>query len=257
MTDRPPTVDWLDEGAATPLPELFDRHYLAFWEAELGADRSVREHELVMRLGGLRAGHRVLDVACGYGRMSIPLAAVGVEVTGLDLSEQLLDEARSRASSAGVSPRFLAGDMRDLSGFTGFDSVLLWFTSFGYFDDETNARVLREARNCLAPGGRLLMETRHWDRMQRRFDPVTVRSAGDDLLIEHHTYEAATGIQWTRQTLVVDGTHHRRVSSVRRYGFPELAALCRAAGFRSVEGFDESGEPLGPDSDRCVVVAVR
>lgn len=243
--------------APTPLPELFDRHYLRFWQEELGADRLEREHELVLRLGALRPGHRVLDVACGYGRMSIGLAAAGVDVTGVDISEQLLSEARSRARDSGAASRFLHADMRDLAEFSGFDCALLWFTSFGYFDDETNERVLREVWNCLATGGRLLIETRHWDSMQRRFDPLTVRTSGDDLLIERHRYDALTGVQETRQTLIVDGKRSERVAVLRRYGFPELRALCRMIGFRSVEGFDELGGPLTPESHRCVIVAVK
>ncbi|WP_035849854.1 class I SAM-dependent methyltransferase [Kitasatospora azatica] len=241
----------------TPLTELFDRHYLAFWQRELGADRLEREQGLAVRLGALAPGDRVLDVACGYGRMSIGLAAAGMDVTGVDISEQLLAEARVRAAAAGVEVAFRPADMLDLDGFSGFDCALLWFTSFGYFDDTDNERVLRQVFDCLAPGGRLLLETRHWDRMRRRFDPVTVRTAGEDTLIEHHSYDAQTGVQRTQQTLLVSGRRLERVGVLRRYGVPELRALCRGVGFSSATAYDGFGELLGPDSDRCVLVAVK
>lgn len=241
----------------TPLPELFDEHYLRFWEPELGDERLARESALALRLGRFSPGGRVLDIACGYGRMSAALAEHGVEVTGLDASDALLGEARRRVDGKAHPPRFVRGDMRDLSMFEGFDGALLWFTSFGYFNHDENRLVLAQAANCLRPGGRLLLETRHWDGMRRRFEPTTVRSRGDDLLVERHSYDPETGVQSTAQTLLVGRRRLERSAAVRRYGFPELRAMCLDAGFRSVSGFDQNGGPLEPESERCVLVAVR
>lgn len=241
----------------TPLEELFDEHYLRFWAAELEGGRLERELELVRRLGGLGAGARLLDIACGFGRMTVGLARAGIEVTGVDLSPPLLAEARRRAATAGVEPRLLRGDMRDLGAIGEFDCALLWFTSFGYFDDAENRRVLEGAWHRLAPGGRLLIETRHWDRMARRFEPTTVRWSGEDVLVERHRYDPLSGVQHTSATLIVGGTRHERRSRLRRYGAPELRALCLAAGFASVDAVDEHGERLGAESERCVLVAER
>jgi SAM-dependent methyltransferase len=149
------------------------------------------------------------------------------------------------------------GDMRDLGEIGQFDCALLWFTSFGYFGDAENLRVLEEARRCLAPGGRLLMETRHWDRMGRRFEPTTVRRSGEDMLVEHHSYDSLTGVQLTSATIVAGATRCQRSARLRRYGVPELRALCLVAGFAGVEAFDETAAPLDADSERAVLVAER
>jgi SAM-dependent methyltransferase len=239
------------------LAELFDEHYLRFWAAELEGARLKREIEVVRCLGGLGAGDRALDIACGFGRMTIGLAQAGVETTGIDLSPPLLAEARRRAETVEVRPRLLQGDMRDLGDIGEFDCALLWFTSFGYFSDAENRCVLEEARRCLRPGGKLLIETRHWDRMDRCFEPTTVRLAGGDRLTEHHRYDPLTGVQHTSATLVVGETRRERSSRLRRYGVPELRALCLEAGFAVVDAFDEHGEPLTPKSERCVLVAER
>lgn len=241
----------------TPLEELFDDQYLRFWAAELEGARVEREVELVRELGRLAPGDRVLDLACGFGRIAIPLAGSGLDVTGVDLSPSLLAEARRRSEAADVRPRLLRGDMRDLGEIGEFDCVLLWFTSFGYFDDAENRHVLGEARRCLVPGGRLLVESRHWDRAWRRFEPTTVRTAGADLLVERHSYDPLTGVQHTEATLIVAGERHRRHSRLRRYGAPELRALCLDLGFGAVEAFDENGRTLGPESERCMLVAER
>ena len=86
------------------------------------------------------AGQRVLDVCCGQGRISNPLALMGHQVLGVDRDGGALDLARSNASR---NARYLEMDMRDVEKVPGeFDAVLCWWQSFGYFDDATNADVL-------------------------------------------------------------------------------------------------------------------
>lgn len=242
----------------SPIEELFDLLYLRFWEGELEGERLARDVALARELAALPPSGRVLDLACGFGRLTTELARAGLRVVGLDRSPDMLCEGSRRAAAEdtgpGPAPRFVRGDMRDELG-GPFDAVLLWFTSFGYFGDEQDQLVLCRAREALAPGGRLLIETRHWDRMAREFDPTTLRSHGDDWMIEHHRYDPETGVQETAQTLVVDGERIERTSSVRRYGFPELRQKCLSAGFAQVQGFDEHGERLSQDSKRCIVVA--
>jgi NDP-sugar pyrophosphorylase family protein/SAM-dependent methyltransferase len=240
----------------SPLAELFDQRYLQFWGGELAGERLARDVRLVRMLGAFANGQEVLDLACGYGRLSNELQRTGLRVTGMDLSKDLLREARRRAEEAGLATTFVRGDMR-LPILGTYDAVLLWFTSFGYFGHADNVRVLRNVHAALRPGGVLLLETRHWDRMERRFEPTTVRASGADWLIERHTYLPETGIQETYQTLLLDGRPVERTSSVRRYGFPELRELCRAVGFDEVLGLDEQGTRLAVDSDRCIVVARR
>jgi len=105
-------------------------------------------------------GSDLLDLACGHGRIAKRLAARGVRVTGLDATALFLDRARAQAAAAGLEVEYVQGDMRSLPWpERSFDRVISWFTSFGYFADDENRRVLREACRVLRPGGTLLIET--------------------------------------------------------------------------------------------------
>ena len=96
----------------------------------------------------------VLELACGTGRLTIPLAAAGVDVTGLDLAGPMLARARAKAAAAGVKPRFVKGDARSFS-LGRFKLIFIAFNSMQHLAAREDIEGLFSsvARN-LAPGGR-------------------------------------------------------------------------------------------------------
>src|SRR5262245_30591864 len=81
-------------------------------------------------------GRDVLDLCCGPGRLSVPLAQKGFRVTGVDRTQFLLRKAKARAKTANVSIEWVGKDMRDFVRPRVFDAVISMFTSFGYFDNK-------------------------------------------------------------------------------------------------------------------------
>lgn len=99
----------------------------------------------------LQPGDRVLDLACGKGRHSIYLSKKGCRVTGLDLSPENIEQAKSFETP---DLTFAVHDMRETYPGGKFDFVLNLFTSFGYFENtEDNRRVLKSVHQMLVPGG--------------------------------------------------------------------------------------------------------
>lgn len=106
---------------------------------------------LVERLG-ISADERVLDVACGTGNVSIPAAATGAKVTGLDISPKLLEDAKRNAENAGVEIEFIEGDAQDLPfDDNTFDVVT---STFGCMFAPDHAKTAAEIVRVLRPGGR-------------------------------------------------------------------------------------------------------
>jgi len=103
-------------------------------------------------------GMRILDIGCGIGRHSIELARRGYNVTGIDLSECMLNKARQKASEAGVSVRFLHGDARKLNFSNEFDlAIMLCEGGFCLMEtDEMNYAILQSGVNALRPGGKFI-----------------------------------------------------------------------------------------------------
>ena len=110
--------------------------------------------EFVDRLN-IAPGSRVLDVACGTGNVSIPLARRGALVTGLDIAANLLVQARERAAAEGVAIQFDEGDAEQLPyANDSFDAVV---TMFGAMFAPRPEVVVAEFARVLKPGGLLAM----------------------------------------------------------------------------------------------------
>ncbi len=99
-------ADWFEEffGGlyAKVLPKVFDER------------QTMQDVRTVKRLLGLREGRRVLDIPCGMGRLSIPVARMGIVMTGLDLTESYVRRARRDAKRESLGVRFLHGDMGEI-----------------------------------------------------------------------------------------------------------------------------------------------
>ena len=111
--------------------------------------------DLLAARGVVRAGERVLDLACGAGRHAAALARLAARAVGFDLSLTLLRAAQRRGTGA-----LVRGDMRVLAfRDRTFDAVVNLFTSFGYFESVgEDAAMLREVARVLRPGGHALFD---------------------------------------------------------------------------------------------------
>lgn len=150
------------------------------------ASREVRK---MIRWLGLPPGSEVLDLCCGMGRHSLALAEAGFRVTGLDLSEALLEEAKKADHGRRVT--WVRGDMRKLPFDNHrFEAVVNLFTSFGYFaEDGENGQVLREIRRVLKDGGPFLIDYLNPEHVVRNLVPFSERTVSGVKIREYRSVE--------------------------------------------------------------------
>jgi SAM-dependent methyltransferase len=203
-------------------------------------------------------GRRALDLCCGPGRCSIALAQLGFSVTGVDRTKLLLDRARSRARRAGARVEWVQADMRDFIREEAFDLTLSMFTSFGYFDDKEEDRVvLSNVLASLKPGGVLVMELVGKEFLAGGFQPVTMDELpdGSRLVHRHEIFDDWTRLrnEWVliRQGRTRTFTFHHTI-----YSGQELKDRLLGAGFADVKLYGSlEGDPYGLDAQRLVAVA--
>lgn len=97
---------------------------------------------------------RILDVACGEGTFALAMARVGIKVTGIDLSPDMLALARQKAVKEGIIVEFLNQDMRLFSFDSEFDVATCWYDSLNYIlKTEELTKTFANIRQALVPGG--------------------------------------------------------------------------------------------------------
>ena len=212
----------------------------------------------LIELLGIEPGARILDLACGSGRFALPLAQRGFRVVGLDLSSAYLKRGRAKAAERGLEVRFVQGDMRALPFKEAFDAVVNLFTSFGYFEDESDhLRVLQEVRRSLKPGGRFLLEMANRDGLVRRFQAHDWHEFPDFLALEERAFIAERDRIETRWVKVYpDGRRKEYTSSLRLFTLRELIELFSQAGLKVLGRYGTlQGDPWSWEAPRLVLVA--
>ena len=215
--------------------------------------------ESILKLVGFN-GVTILDLCCGPGRCSIVLAKKGFSVTGVDLSPFLLDKAKERAKSEGLSVEWVLEDMRRFIRQDSYDLVLNMFTSFGYFDDKSDDLVVLEnVFTSLKPGGAFLIDVMGKERLAKIFQPTVsnVLSDGTMIVQRPEIYDDWTRVKndWT----IIKGdraktfTFHHTV-----YSGQELKDRMEQSGFKSIKlygGLD--GSAYDSNAERLVIVGFK
>jgi SAM-dependent methyltransferase len=186
-------------------------------------------------------------------------------VVGLDAAAPVLAHARARAADEDLSVSFVQGDMRALTFEGRFDLVLVMNSSVGFFDDAANAAVIAGCARALAPGGRLLLQCinpyqieAYLRDFRNGWYPIgagyVLREASFDPL----SATLQIGYRYLDPAQALNVAHPG--DRIRLYGFPELAAMLRAAGLRPLSAFGDATlppAPLAEGSQWQVVVGVR
>ena len=204
----------------------------------------------------LAGGGAVLELGIGTGRLALPLARAGVEVHGVDASEDML--ARLRAKPGGAEIPVVAGDFSDVSVPGTFSLVVLAAnTIFALPDQDAQVRCFANAASHLAPDGRFVVEAWIPDPIDFARGPTVraraVSSARVALVVAEHD-PVGQRIETTQVHLSPSGVRLHPVN--HRYAWPsELDLMARLAGLRLQQrwsGWDRA--PFGADSTSHVSV---
>ncbi len=187
---------------------------------------------------------RVLDLNCGIGRHSIELGKRGINVLGTDLSPAYIEIARKRAQKRKVENkvRFKVVDMRQiqsaLSNEEPFDGIFCLWTSFGFYDDDTNDDILRQCLKLVKPGAFFALDIVNRDWLLRNFSERSFERIKDRLILYERQFDSQTSRhkdKWTfmRQiddkTFMLDGDFQL---DLRVWNMHELILLFRRTGWK-------------------------
>ncbi|MBL6935617.1 MAG: methyltransferase domain-containing protein [Alphaproteobacteria bacterium] len=187
----------------------------------------------------------VLDLGCGTGGHVLPLSARGYGMTGVDLSQTMLNQARRKAEEADSGAVFLHGDVRDVEVGRTFDAVISMFAVMGYQAEEGDlAAAFATARRHLEPGGLFLFDI--WNGAAVTESPPEANSRefpedgggkvirSTDPVLDEARQVVAVTIRVRHVSPQGEERESQELHSVR-YLFPDEAVnLLRDAGFETV-----------------------
>ena len=232
---------------------------LDLWRQAIPEEYTRMEAVFISELLRVPPGGRILDAPCGEGRIARELAAKGYQLTGVDIAQDFVEEARAKAQQRGLVSAFESGDVRSLRFSEEFDGAVCWGNSFGYFDDAGNTALLQSLARAIKPGGRLVLdassnaESRLPNFQQREWSKI-----GDILFLEENEYDHARGRMITHYTFIREGKEETRTGSHRIYTYREIFRMLQEAGFVRVESYASlSKEPFKLGANQLVLEAVK
>jgi SAM-dependent methyltransferase len=192
------------------------------WRAAQTDEQTQLDLELLVESLEFGPGDRVLDVFCGYGRHALPLAQMGAQVTGVDISAESIAELQQAAKRKNLPITALNADFMNvpteaLGGAGTYRAAYCLGNSFSFFPHNMMPVFVQRIADLLEPGGRLLVQSgmvaesflpafqeRTWlpigtdiqVLMENQYDPINAQ------LTQHLTYyrQAAAGLEQAHRT---------------------------------------------------------
>lgn len=162
------------------------------------AEDEVRGLSLVFDANDIREGARVLDLSCGIGRHSIPLALRGYEVVGFDPSAHFIEIARFHAKEKKCDAKFYQGNIADYAEILvkndegTFNVIINMFQSFGYANIERDIDILCKALALTKKNGLLIIELENRDYWVKNFQNFIKQEFGTMQIHEAWRFDIET-----------------------------------------------------------------
>lgn len=187
---------------------------------------------------------RVLELACGTGIQSVRFSQAGFDVTGFDLSPEMLQIAEKRAQSAKESITFIEGNMMDLSQVGMFDAVTCYSDSLCYLQDEVEVGdTFQEVYDHLRDGGTFLFDVHSPYQMDQVFPGYSYHENAEEFAMVWDSYEDEVPHSIVHELTFfiqdADGrfTRYDEVHEERTYERLTYEILLEEAGFQDIKLF--------------------
>jgi 2-polyprenyl-3-methyl-5-hydroxy-6-metoxy-1,4-benzoquinol methylase len=226
------------------LEEFTDPPNYDIEEGERSSERIAFYCDLAKTVGG-----PVLEIACGSGLVTIPIASQGVEVTGVDLSRPMLEHARKKAEAQNLNIRWVKADARSSELGKQFQFICLTGNAFqAFLRREDQEALFTSVKRHLAAEGVFAFETRNpsghdlTNQPEEEFDQSYISVEGHQVSVSFtQMYDPIAQIMyWTSFRRWKDGErdHNQETHIACRFTHPqELEALLHYNGFQIIQQY--------------------
>ena len=239
--------------------EEFSRFYDALTE---NADYKKRAdyYDYILKKHGVDGGI-LLDLGCGTGSMSIPMAKKGYSVIGVDLSVDMLMSAREKAYNAGENILFLNQDMTELDLYGTINATISVLDCINHLDSlESVAKTFDKVSLFTEPGGLFVFDVNTVYKHREILGNNTFIIESDDLFCSwQNVLKDDNSVEITLDFFKKQGEKYERSGETfteRAYPLDTITKLLENSGFEVLKIFDDMTEdPVKENSEKAVFVA--
>ncbi|MDU1890291.1 MAG: class I SAM-dependent methyltransferase [Dysgonomonas sp.] len=208
---------------------------------------------------------KILELCCGTGRLTLPIAKDGYNICGVDYTPSMLEQAKIKASEAGLEINFIEADIRTLNLQEKFDLIFIPFNSIHHlYKNEDLFKALKGVRNHLKEGGLFLLDCFNpniqyiveGEKEQKAIAEYVTNDGREVLIKQIMHYENATQINRIEWHYFINGKFHSIQNLDMRLFFPqELDSYLECAGFNIIHKFgDFEEEAFNDNSEKQIYV---
>jgi len=207
----------------------------------------------------------ILELCCGTGRLTLPIAKDGYTICGVDYTSSMLEQAKAKASKEGLQIEFIEADIRTLDLPEKYDLIFIPFNSIHHlYKNEDLFKTLHVVKNHLKEGGLFMLDCFNpniqfiveGEKEQKKVTEYTTKDGRDVLIKEIMRYENKTQINRIEWHYYINGKFDSIQNLDMRQFFPqELDSYLEWNGFNIIHkfgGFDE--EAFNNRSDKQIFV---
>jgi SAM-dependent methyltransferase len=232
---------------------------LDLWRKAVSPEQTQAEVDFLIKALACPAGSKILDIPCGNGRHSLELAKRGYEMTGVDIAEQFIEEARAASLEAGEEVDWTLGDMRHIKWEATFDGAFCFGNSFGYLEYSDMESFLGSLARSLKPGARFVLQTGiAAEAILPNLKQRTWYQVGDILFAIENHYRADESCLDTYYTFVREGKVETREGKHWVYTAGEIRRMFERVGLAVSEMYSSTDfEPFTLGAHYLYVVAQK
>lgn len=208
---------------------------------------------------------RILELCCGTGRLTLPIAKDGYDISGVDYTSSMIEQAKRKASEEGLEVNFIEADIRTLNLKEKYDLIFIPFNSIHHlYKNEDLFKAFKVVKNHLKEGGLFLLDCFNpnirfiveSEKEQKEIALYTTKDGREVMIKEAMRFENITQINRIEWHYFIDGKFHSIQNLDMRMFFPqELDLYLELNGFditHKFGGFSE--ESFNDDSEKQIFV---
>lgn len=203
---------------------------------------------------------KILELCCGTGRLTIPIAKDGYNISGVDFTASMLEEARKKATKAGLEINFIEADIRTLKLEEKYDIIFIPFNSIHHlYNNKDLFQAFNVVKNHLKDGGVFLLDCFNpnikyiveAEKEQKEIATYTTNDGREVQIKQNMRYESNTQINRIEWHYFINGEFNSVQNLDMRMFFPqELDSYIERSGFKithkyggfNLEEFNENSE---------------